>query len=70
MSISNQIRNQENRLYEIELSMDTVFSTSRKEYQKLDKKRKNVRKKLDKLIRRRDSQEPVEAREFLAGDIE
>jgi hypothetical protein len=48
--------------------MDTVFSTSRKEYQKLDKKRKNVRKKLDKLIRRRDSQEPPEAREFSVGE--
>ena len=70
MSISNQIRNQENRLYEIELTMDTVFSTSRKEYQKLDKKRKNVRKKLDKLIRRRDSQEPPTAREFSVGDTE
>ena len=70
MSISNQIRNQENRLYEIELSMDTVFSTSRKEYQKLDKKRKNVRKKLEKLIKRRDSQEPYKAREFSDGDTE
>ena len=64
MSISNQIRNQENRLYEIELSMDTVFSTSRSEYEKLYKKRKNIRKKLEKLIRKRDSQEPPEAREF------
>tara|TARA_R110000824_G_scaffold10866_1_gene47506 strand:+ start:8647 stop:8859 length:213 start_codon:yes stop_codon:yes gene_type:complete len=70
MSISNQIRNQENRLYEIELTMDTVFSTSRKEYQKLDKKRKNVRKKLEKLIRRRDSQDLPEAREFSGGDTE
>jgi hypothetical protein len=70
MSISNQIRNQENRLYEIELFMDTVCSTSRKEYQKLDKKRKNVRKKLGKLIRRRDSQGLPEAREFSDGDEE
>ena len=68
MSISNQIRNQENRLYEIELSMDTVFSTSRSEYEKLSRKRKNVRKKLDKLIRRRDSQDPPEAREFSVGE--
>ena len=50
--------------------MDTVFSTSRKEYQKLDKKRKNVRKKLEKLIRRRDSQDLPEAREFSGGDTE
>ena len=50
--------------------MDTVFSTSRKEYQKLDKKRKNVRKKLEKLIKRRDSQEPYKAREFSDGDTE
>ena len=70
MSISNQIRNQENRLYEIELSMDTVFSTSRKEYEKLSRKRKNVRKKLDKLIRRRDSQDLPEAHEFSVGDTE
>jgi hypothetical protein len=50
--------------------MDTVFSTSRKEYQKLDKKRKNVRKKLDKLIRRRDSQELPGTPEFSVGDAE
>lgn len=44
--------------------MDTVFSTSRSEYEKLSRKRKNVRKKLDKLIRRRDSQDIPEAREL------
>lgn len=50
--------------------MDTVFSTSRSEYEKLSRKRKNVRKKLDKLIRRRDSQELPGTPEFSIGDTE
>tara|TARA_R110002020_G_scaffold471083_2_gene697507 strand:+ start:198 stop:410 length:213 start_codon:yes stop_codon:yes gene_type:complete len=70
MSISSQIKNEEQRLYDLDMRLDSVFASSRKEYEKLFRKRKGVRKKLDKLIRKRDSQGSYEAHEFSDGDTE
>jgi predicted nucleic acid-binding Zn-ribbon protein len=68
MSINSQIRNEEQRLYDLEMRLDSVFSSSRKEYEKLFRKRKVVKKKLEKLRRKISSQEDPETREFYTGD--
>jgi predicted nucleic acid-binding Zn-ribbon protein len=68
MSINSQIRNEEQRLYDLEMRLDSVFSSSRKEYEKLFRKRKVVKKKLEKLRRKMSSQEDPETREFYTGD--
>ena len=68
MSINSQIRNDEQRLYDLEMRLDSVFSSSRKEYEKLFRKRKVVKKKLEKLRRKMSSQEDPETREFYTGD--
>ena len=70
MSISSQIKNEEKRLYDLEMRLDSVFSSSRKEYEKLFRKRKVIKKKLDKLRRKKSSQEGTQPREFYTGDIE
>ena len=70
MSISSQIKNEEKRLYDLEMRLDSVFSSSRKEYEKLFRKRKVIKKKLDKLRRKKSSQEGTQSREFYTGDIE
>jgi len=68
MSIRTQIKNEEQRLYDLEMRLDSVFSSSRKEYEKLFRKRKVVKKKLEKLRRKMSSQDNPEPREFYAGD--
>ena len=68
MSINSQIRNEEQRLYDLEMRLESVFSSSRKEYEKLFRKRKVVKKKLEKLRRKMSSQEDPETREFYTGD--
>ena len=68
MSINSQIRNEEQRLYDLEMRLDSVFASSRKEYEKLFRKRKVVKKKLEKLRRKMSSQEDPETREFYTGD--
>ena len=68
MSISSQIRNEEKRLYDLEMRLDSVFASSRKEYEKLFRKRKGIKKKLDKLRRKETSQEAPEPPEFYTGD--
>ena len=64
MSISSQIKNEEKRLYDLEMRLDSVFASSRKEYEKLFRKRKGIKKKLDKLRRKMSSQENPDARDF------
>ena len=68
MSISSQIRNEEKRLYDLEMRLDSVFASYRKEYEKLFRKRKGIKKKLDKLRRKMSRQEDPEPREFYTGD--
>ena len=50
------------------MRLDSVFASSRKEYEKLFRKRKGIKKKLDKLRRKMSSQEDPEPREFYTGD--
>ena len=70
MSIRSQIKNEEKRLYDLEMRLDSVFASSRKEYEKLFRKRKGIKKKLDKLRRKKSSQDDPEPREFYTGDIQ
>jgi len=70
MSISSQIKNEEKRLYDLEMRLDSVFASSRKEYEKLFRKRKGIKKKLEKLRRKKTSQEAPEPPEFYTGDIQ
>ena len=70
MSISSQIKNEEKRLYDLEMRLDSVFASSRKEYEKLFRKRKGIKKKLEKLRRKKSSQDAHEPREFYTGDIQ
>ena len=70
MSISSQIKNEEKRLYDLEMRLDSVFASSRKEYEKLFRKRKGIKKKLDKLRRKKSSQDDPEPREFYTADIQ
>tara|TARA_B100000745_G_C20123141_1_gene384612 strand:+ start:1246 stop:1464 length:219 start_codon:yes stop_codon:yes gene_type:complete len=68
MSINSQIRNEEKRLYDLEMRLDSVFGSSRKEYEKLYRKRKGIKKKLDKLRKKMGSHEPSETPEFYTGE--
>tara|TARA_R110002020_G_scaffold105661_1_gene246291 strand:+ start:1771 stop:1989 length:219 start_codon:yes stop_codon:yes gene_type:complete len=68
MSISQRIVNEEKRLYDLDIRLDSVITESRKEYEELSRKRKSLSKKISKLKRRRDSQGQSESPEFFSGE--
>ena len=68
MSINSQIRNEEQRLYDLDIRLESVYASSRKEYEKLSRKRKGIKKKLEKLRRKMDSRGHSQTSEFYTGD--
>lgn len=50
--ITKQIRNEEDRLYQLDLALDSSVGASRQEYDKISRKRKGIKKKIEKLKRK------------------